>query len=122
MKTLAGAKRSGRDTVAVRADEAERIVASLAADSHTVALDPRGTALDSEGLSKNVNRWLSHGRDVNFVIGGADGLADEFIESADFVWSLSPLTFPHHLCQVIVVEQIYRASTILSGHPYHSGH
>ena len=80
-----------------------------------VALDPRGEALDSAELA-----GLLEGaqRDVAFYVGGADGWTDEFREGADRLLSLSKMTLPHELARVVLVEQIYRAFTILSGHPY----
>jgi 23S rRNA (pseudouridine1915-N3)-methyltransferase len=62
---------------------------------------------------------MSNGRDVAFIIGGADGLADDIKNSADMLWSLSSLTLPHALVRVVLVEQIYRAWTIMNNHPYH---
>jgi 23S rRNA (pseudouridine1915-N3)-methyltransferase len=70
-------------------------------------------------------RWLearlAGGRDLAFVIGGPEGHAPELLERADFRWSLSPLTWPHGLARVMVAEQLYRAQSILKGHPYHRG-
>jgi len=70
-------------------------------------------------------RWLGarleDGRNLTFVIGGPDGLAAEVLKRADFRWSLSPLTWPHGLARVMVTEQLYRALSLLKGHPYHRG-
>jgi 23S rRNA (pseudouridine1915-N3)-methyltransferase len=66
-----------------------------------------------------MERWRGDGRDVAFVIGGADGLAPDLKAGADLLWSLSSLTLPHGLVRVILAEQLYRAATMLSGHPYH---
>jgi 23S rRNA (pseudouridine1915-N3)-methyltransferase len=84
-----------------------------------VCLDVRGTAVDTVGLSRRLAGWLQDGQDVALLIGGPDGLARECLEAAHWRWSLSPLTLPHGLVRVLVVEQIYRAWTVLAGHPYH---
>lgn len=80
-----------------------------------IALDPRGEPLDSAELAALLEGAQ---RDVAFYIGGADGWTDEFRRGADRLLSLSKMTLPHELARVVLVEQIYRAFTILSGHPY----
>jgi len=84
-----------------------------------ILLDERGTALTSRGVAKALSQWQNDGRDVAFVIGGPDGVNDACRERADFIWSLSPLTLPHGLARVVFTEQIYRAWSLNSGHPYH---
>jgi len=84
-----------------------------------VLLDPRGETLDSNGFVKRLRGWNDGGRDVAFVIGGPDGLAPTLSESADLHLAFGALTWPHQLVRVMLLEQIYRAVTILSGHPYH---
>lgn len=93
----------------------------LAASEHCtrVCLDVRGAAVDTAGVARRLARWLQEGRDVALLVGGPDGLARECLEAAHWHWSLSPLTLPHGLVRVLVAEQIYRAWTVLSGHPYH---
>ena len=85
----------------------------------TVLLDPRGEALDSNGLVKRLRGWNDGGRDVAFVIGGPDGLAPTLSENATLHLAFGALTWPHQLVRVMLLEQIYRAITIMSGHPYH---
>jgi 23S rRNA (pseudouridine1915-N3)-methyltransferase len=85
----------------------------------TVLLDPRGEALDSGAFAKRLRGWNDGGRDVAFVIGGPDGLAPTLSESATLHLAFGALTWPHQLVRVMLLEQIYRATTILSGHPYH---
>ncbi len=119
---IAGARRSPRQAAAeVRDAEAELIRRSLASEERVVALDERGASLDSEGLAARLQDWFGDGRDLAFVIGGADGLSPRFLDAADFRWSLSPLTFPHEVVRLLLAEQLYRAHTILTGHPYHRG-
>ena len=85
----------------------------------TVLLDPRGEPLDSNAFAKRLRGWNDGGRDVTFVIGGPDGLAPTLSENADLHLAFGALTWPHQLVRIMLLEQIYRAVTILSGHPYH---
>ena len=84
-----------------------------------VALHERGAALSSADLAQRIMRWRDGGRDALFIVGGAEGLAPEVLERADFKLSLGPMTWPHQLVRVMLAEQLYRIATILSGHPYH---
>jgi 23S rRNA (pseudouridine1915-N3)-methyltransferase len=84
-----------------------------------VLLDPRGEAIDSNGFVKRLRGWNDGGRDAAFVIGGPDGLAPTLSESATLHLAFGALTWPHQLVRVLLLEQIYRAITMLSGHPYH---
>ena len=88
-------------------------------DAATVLLDPRGEALDSNSFAKRLSGWNDSGRDAAFVIGGPDGLAPTLSENADLHLAFGALTWPHQLVRIMLLEQIYRAVTILSGHPYH---
>ncbi|QMW24454.1 23S rRNA (pseudouridine(1915)-N(3))-methyltransferase RlmH [Sandaracinobacteroides saxicola] len=90
------------------------------AQSRTVVLDERGRALSSEALAAQLGRWRDEGvREVRFLIGGADGHAAAVREGADLLLSFGPATWPHLLVRAMLAEQLYRAGTILSGHPYH---
>ena len=84
----------------------------------TVLLDPRGEALDSNAFTKRLRGWNDGGRDVAFVIGGADGLAPTLSDRADLHLAFGALTWPHQLVRIMLLEQIYRATTVLVGHPY----
>lgn len=119
---LAPAQRKGQTRARLLAEEAERIKRRLGSDAVRVALDVKGRHFDSVELAKHLDGWLVDGRDIDFIVGGADGLSPELLSSSDLQFSLSALTFPHHLAMVVLLEQLYRASTILSGHPYHTGH
>jgi 23S rRNA (pseudouridine1915-N3)-methyltransferase len=117
---VAGARRSARQPDAeVKAAEADKVRAALRPDERVVALDERGRLLDSEEFAARLSDWLGESRDIAFVIGGADGLDPAFIAAADFRWSLSPLTLPHEMARAVLAEQLYRASSIIAGHPYH---
>jgi 23S rRNA (pseudouridine1915-N3)-methyltransferase len=84
-----------------------------------VALDERGKSWSSTDLAQQLEGWLGNHARVSFMIGGADGLAEACTERADRIWSQSSLTLPHALVRVVLAEQIYRAWTLLQGHPYH---
>jgi 23S rRNA (pseudouridine1915-N3)-methyltransferase len=99
--------------------EGERILATLPAGCVKVVLDERGTLIRTAELARRIARWQETGRNVAFIVGGADGLSDSVKQSADFTWSLSPLTLPHGLARVVLAEQLYRAVSILHNHPYH---
>ena len=92
---------------------------SLPDNAYVVALDERGKSWSSKELSSRLEGWMTHEPHVIFLIGGADGLADSCKQRADQLWSLSELTLPHALVRVVLAEQIYRAWTLVQGHPYH---
>ena len=94
---------------------------SISPRDYVVALEVTGRAMTTAELARWFEARLAGGRDLAFVIGGPDGHAPELLERADFRWSLSPLTWPHGLARVMVVEQLYRVQSLLKGHPYHRG-
>jgi 23S rRNA (pseudouridine1915-N3)-methyltransferase len=100
-------------------DEAKAILSRLAPRDALVALDERGKSLSSVQLAQFLSRQQDSGRDVAFVIGGDEGLADEVREKASLVLSLSAMTLPHRLARLVLAEQVYRAFTIIKGEPYH---
>jgi 23S rRNA (pseudouridine1915-N3)-methyltransferase len=99
--------------------EAEMLLAELRGDEQLVALTEEGQTLGSVQLAERL-RDSGSGR-LAFVIGGADGLAPRLKQRAAWTLSLSPLTFPHELARLLLLEQLYRAQTILQGGPYHRG-
>ena len=103
----------------IRREEARRVLDRIPQKCYVIALAESGRAVATQGLAQTLADWMQHGRDVALLVGGADGLNEECLTRADECWSLSPLTFPHGLVRVIVAEQLYRAWTILSNHPYH---
>ena len=116
------AVRSGTGAKSVQqwlAVEAERIRAALPKRCFKVVLDARGKPATTADIARRIERWKQDGRDVAFVIGGADGTASALQQEADLLLSLSPLTLPHGLCRVLLSEQLYRAASLLAGHPYH---
>lgn len=120
LDTIPAGKRSKKDGLNRALDaEADRIVASLQADERVVLLDERGKQPSSTIFAQALGKWQSDGRDVCFVIGGPDGVSDRVRQRADETWSLSRLTLPHGLARVLFAEQLYRAWSMLAGHPYH---
>jgi 23S rRNA (pseudouridine1915-N3)-methyltransferase len=111
----------GDATSVARALESERrrIDAAMPRGSLKIALDERGRSYTTRELVECLKGWQMAGRDVAFVIGGADGLPEAIRQEAESVWSLSPLTLPHGLVRIVVAEQLYRAHSILKNHPYH---
>jgi 23S rRNA (pseudouridine1915-N3)-methyltransferase len=103
-----------------KAQEADQLAQAFAGGSAVIALDERGTAHDSRGFADRIARWRDGGKEqIVFVLGGADGLAPALTERADLRLAFGKLTWPHQLARVMLAEQLYRAVTILSGHPYH---
>jgi len=95
------------------------LLAMLPADNIVVALDEGGLAPDSAGFALMLRKWYDTSRSICFVIGGAEGLDHAVIERSDQTLSLGPMTWPHLLVRGMLAEQIYRAQSILAGHPYH---
>jgi 23S rRNA (pseudouridine1915-N3)-methyltransferase len=104
-----------------RAEEAARLEARVEESATIVALAREGTGWSSRELARQLERWLLAARPLSLLIGGSQGLDPALIARAHVRWSLGPLTFPHELARVIVLEQIYRAFTIVRGEPYHKG-
>jgi len=113
------AKPSPATITKIMAAEAQRVAACLPADCRSVALDQGGRPVTSEQFAGLLQEWMCEGRDVAFVIGGADGLDARLKRSASLMLSLSPMTLPHQLVRVLLAEQLYRASSLLRNHPYH---
>jgi len=101
-------------------EEAEKLLRRLPADAHRMVLDERGRSLSSDEFAKQLSALRDRGvKDIAFVIGGPDGLSSDFRASAQQCLALGVQTWPHLLVRAMLAEQIYRALTILSGHPYH---
>jgi 23S rRNA (pseudouridine1915-N3)-methyltransferase len=106
---------------AQREVEAERLRARLPGGGTVVALARDGSSWTSEELARRMDGWRVAARPLAVVLGGSHGLSRGLLASATVRWSLGPLTLPHELARVVVVEQLYRAYTILRGEPYHKG-
>jgi 23S rRNA (pseudouridine1915-N3)-methyltransferase len=115
------AEKRGKSTTVdqLRAREAARIIAALPKGAHIIALEVDGKSWSTEQLSAQLKRWMQNGNDVALLVGGPDGLDESCRARANEQWSLSPLTLPHPLVRVVLAEQLYRAWSVLAGHPYH---
>jgi len=106
---------------AARLEEEMRLRSKLAPEAMLVTLTRRGQPWSSADLARRVDRWRLVARPVSILLGGSHGLANRLIDEAAERWSLGPLTLPHEVARVVLVEQLYRAYTILRGEPYHKG-
>jgi 23S rRNA (pseudouridine1915-N3)-methyltransferase len=113
------ARRAGEDPARAVVREGERMLAALGRDDYVVALDVPAKTMSTAQLSSWMAERMRDARPLVMLIGGPDGLSNECRARANFAWSLSPLTLPHGLVRVVVAEQIYRATSMLAGHPYH---
>jgi 23S rRNA (pseudouridine1915-N3)-methyltransferase len=112
-------RRAGENPDRAVEREGKHMLAAMSSRDYVVALEIEGTAMSTEKLSAWLADRLREGKPLALLIGGPDGLAPACRERADRTWSLSPLTLPHALVRVVVAEQIYRAMSLLGGHPYH---
>ena len=111
-RSVKGAERQAR--------EAKLLLQATPEQAAAVVLDEKGKTMDSRAFAGQLSRWQDEGqRDVAFLIGGADGHATDVRERAQLLLSLGSMTWPHMLARVMLAEQLYRASSILAGHPYH---
>lgn len=110
---------SALQDIRAREDESERILSRLNDREFVILLDEIGDEVGSPQLSRLLDSTFTAGRTIVLIIGGAYGVDDHVRQRADFVWSLSPLVFPHQLVRLILAEQLYRAQQIAAGHPYH---
>jgi 23S rRNA (pseudouridine1915-N3)-methyltransferase len=105
--------------LAVKRKEGAALLDALPKGAFVAALDLGGNELSSEGFAKCLRQWTGLSRTICFLIGGAEGLDASVIARADYLLSFGAMTYPHMLVRVLLAEQIYRANTILEGHPYH---
>jgi 23S rRNA (pseudouridine1915-N3)-methyltransferase len=109
---------AGKNAEVVQEAEAKRILEAAGKD-YLIALDERGQEVTTVQLAARMETWLTSGRDIALVIGGADGLHASVKTRADWLWGLSKLTLPHGMVRVLLAEQLYRAWTVIQHHPYH---
>ena len=100
-------------------EEGKRVLAATAPSQRVIAMDVRGRCWSTDQLAEALASWMQDGRDVCLLVGGPDGLSSACLERAEQRWSLSALTLPHPLVRVLLAEQLYRAWTVISNHPYH---
>lgn len=119
LKACKAEPRSGRSPAQCMAAEAQRLEAACPKGARRVLLDERGSPATTQQLAERLRSWRAEGRDVALVIGGPDGLDPGLKQSADETLRLSDLTLPHAFVRVLLAEALYRAWTLLQGHPYH---
>ena len=119
LKALKAEPRAGKSAAQCMAAEAQRLEAALAKGVRRVILDERGSRLTTAQLADRLQFWRGDGRDVAFLIGGPDGLDPALKASADETLRLSDLTLPHAFARVLLAEALYRAWSVVQGHPYH---
>lgn len=100
-------------------DESQRLLSKVSDKEDLILLDLKGKNISSPDLSKLMDKSLSNGRNIVFIIGGSHGVSDQVRREAKFIWQMSALTFPHQLVRLLLVEQIYRGFMIQKNHPYH---
>ncbi len=115
----AGKRGKNADIRRLTRQEGDKMAAAIPKGARVVALEVGGKAWSTEQLAARLDGWLGDGRDVALLVGGPEGLEPALSASADERWSLSPLTLPHPLVRIVLAEQLYRAWSILKGHPYH---
>jgi len=119
LKALKAEPRPGKSAAQCMAAEAQRLEAALPKGARRVILDERGSRLTTAQLSERLQFWRGDGRDVALLIGGPDGLDPALKASADETLRLSDLTLPHAFARVLLAEALYRAWSLMQGHPYH---
>ena len=120
LKALEASRRTATvDKQRGRQVESDQLIAAVGAGSRIVCLDEGGKSWSTAQLSKQLADWMQDGRSVSLLIGGADGMTKECLQRADQRWSLSALTLPHPMVRVILIEQLYRAWSMLQNMPYH---
>ena len=119
VKTVKTEPRGSKTRETLLAAERLRIEAAIPRGARVVAMDERGSTFTTQALAQQLTQWQNMGDDVAFVIGGPDGLCPEFRAAAAARIRLSDMTLPHAMARVLVVEQLYRAWSILTNHPYH---
>ncbi len=110
---------SGKTATQIMEAEAQRIRAALPASARCIALDEHGATPTTKQLTQQMQDWMQQGRDVAFVIGGADGLHESVKQQAQQLIAVSAFTLPHGMVRVLLAEQLYRAHSLLHNHPYH---
>ena len=100
-------------------EEGKKLLKSVNKDNTIIALDKEGMSWTTLNLKEKFNLWVTSSKDISFLIGGTEGLSEDCLNSSNEIWSLSPLTFPHSIVPIILIEQLYRVWSIEKNHPYH---
>ncbi len=114
-----GHRGKGADLARAIQKEGDQMLAAIPAADKVIALDVLGKSWSTEQLAGQLSDWQMDGGNISLLVGGPDGLDPRCLQRAERKWSLSALTLPHPLVRVLLAEQLYRAWTILKGHPYH---
>lgn len=117
-------RRKNQSINVLKSKDTQRLLEAVPKNDWIVALDEKGQSKTTAKFAQGLEAWCAHSRNVTFLIGGPDGIDFSVQQNGrnswpDQRWSLSELTFPHPLARVILAEQIYRAWSVLAGHPYH---
>lgn len=116
---LEAQRRKGKNIAQIKELEGELILKAVKGAQLIIAFDERGKQHTTKAIAQNLNNWQQNGEHIALIIGGADGLSDSVKSSANQLWGLSNLTLPHSMARLLAVEQIYRAHSLLTNHPYH---
>lgn len=114
-----GHRGKGADKARAIKQEGDAMLAAIPKNDRVIALEVQGKSWSTEQLAEHIRDWQMDGRNISLLVGGPDGLDSRCVQLADQKWSLSALTLPHPLVRVILAEQVYRAWTVIQGHPYH---
>lgn len=119
VEITAGKRLKATDLARVKEQEGEALLSALRPQERVIALDVLGRSLATEDLAATLKDWQVDGRPAALLVGGPEGLSKAALDRADEKWSLSRLPLPHPLVRIVVAEQVYRAWSLLKGHPYH---
>lgn len=114
-----GHRGKGADKARAIKQEGDAMLAAIPKNDRVIALEVQGKSWSTEQLAEHIRDWQMDGRNISLLVGGPDGLDPRCVQLADQKWSLSALTLPHPLVRVVLAEQVYRAWTVIQGHPYH---
>jgi len=117
--TIDAQKHKGSDINKIKELEGELLINACKGANLIIAFDEKGKQHTTKAIAQNLNNWQLNGENVALLIGGADGLSDKVKQHANQSWGLSNLTLPHSMARLLAVEQIYRAHSLLTNHPYH---
>jgi 23S rRNA (pseudouridine1915-N3)-methyltransferase len=119
VEITAGKRLKATDLARLKEEEGEALLAALKPQERVIALDVQGRPLSTPDMATTLKHWHIDGQPAALLIGGPEGLSRAALERADEKWSLSRLTLPHPLVRIVIAEQLYRAWSLLKGHPYH---